>query len=182
MKYFISGWQNLTNFSGRSTRKEYWIFILISYGIINALGIVGALLTNTTYAALGQFMLMTSVSYALVAFIPTVAILIRRLHDFDAPAWLAFILIVPYFGQVLLFFSGFMPSKPGVNKYGPNPHGDNTEEELVAYKTAQNKPKKVVTKSQQAKNADEIIRYYKLYESEAISKKELEENIADLYK
>lgn len=182
MKYFISGWQNLTNFSGRATRKEYWLFILISYGIINILGIVGALLTNTPYAALGQFILMSSISYALVAFIPTVAVLVRRLHDFDAPAWLAFILIIPYFGQVLLFFSGFMPSKPGVNKFGPNPHGNHTEQELEAYKESLNKPKKVVTKSQQSKNADEIIRYYKLYEGAAISKKELEENIADLYR
>lgn len=182
MKYFISGWQNITNFSGRSTRKEYWFFILISFAIINALGIIGALLTNTPYVALGQFMIMSAASYSLVQIIPLVAVLIRRLHDIDYPAWLALILIIPYFGQVFLFFCGFMPSSKGVNKYGPNPHGDYTEQELADYKASLNKPKKVVTKSQQAKNADEIIRYYKLYESAAISKKELEENIADLYR
>lgn len=127
MKYFISGWKNIANTKGRTPRKEFWVFIIISSVIVNGLGIGGTLLMGTSYEPIGRLMLTVSITYGLVAFLPTIAILIRRLHDINWPTWLVFLLLIPFFGRVFLVISGLIPSKPGKNKFGSNPHDEVVE-------------------------------------------------------
>ena len=54
-------------------------------------------------------------------FIPGIAVSIRRLHDTDRSGrWVLFPL-VPFIGIIVVFIFLAQDSKPGENRYGPNP-------------------------------------------------------------
>ena len=60
--------------------------------------------------------------YALAAFLPALAVSVRRLHDTDRSGWLLLLNLVPCVGIILLvWYCG--DSTPGDNQYGPNPKG-----------------------------------------------------------
>jgi len=60
---------------------------------------------------------------AIVFFFPSLAVLIRRLHDTDRSGWWYWILILPLIGAIVLLIFTLLSSNEGDNKYGPNPHG-----------------------------------------------------------
>lgn len=58
--------------------------------------------------------------YGLIIFIPSLSILIRRLHDISRSGWWIFIGVIPFIGQLILFI--FTLLKGGVdNIYGSPP-------------------------------------------------------------
>ena len=60
--------------------------------------------------------------YALAAFLPALAVSVRRLHDTDRSGWLLLLNLVPCVGIILLvWYCG--DSTPGHNQCGPNPKG-----------------------------------------------------------
>ena len=101
---------NYTNFSGRATRSEYWwcsLIITLSYILIYivlmASGKVGVFL-------IGWFFI--------TIFIPSIALLVRRLHDTNRSGWWLLLNCVP-FGGIVIFIFSVLPSTVGSNKYGP---------------------------------------------------------------
>lgn len=96
-------------FTGRASRREYWMFILINLGVAIALGIIDALL--------GAKGLISNV-YTLAVFLPSLAAAIRRMHDTDRSGWW---ILLPIVNIVFLA----QDSQPGDNRFGPNPKGIN---------------------------------------------------------
>ena len=101
---------NYTNFSGRATRSEYWwcsLIITLSYILIYivlmAIGNVGAVLIG---------------AFFITIFIPSIALLVRRLHDTNRRGWWLLLGFVP-FGGIVTFIFSVLPSTVGSNKYGP---------------------------------------------------------------
>ncbi len=82
INYWRKCFKNYANFNGRARRKEYWY-----YALFNA--IVSSLLMLPTLIGLGDSALtelipvgfILSGLYFLATFIPTIAVLARRLHD-----------------------------------------------------------------------------------------------------
>ena len=108
---------NYTNFSGRATRSEYWwcsLIITLSYILIYivlmAIGNVGAVLIGALFIGI---------------FIPTIALLVRRLHDTNRSAWWVLLGIVP-FGGIVTFIFSVLPSTVGSNNYGSQSLGSLT--------------------------------------------------------
>ena len=61
------------------------------------------------------------VLYALVMFIPYIAVSVRRLHDVGKSGWMFFILLIPIIGAIWFLVLLVTDSNPGENPYGTNP-------------------------------------------------------------
>lgn len=107
-----------TDFSGRSSRSEYWwafLAIMIGYFII---GLLSGLLGETV----GSIVIGIAV---LAILLPSIAIAIRRLHDTDRSGWWYLLSLIPLVSLVLLFFY-CQKGTDGPNRFGPDPLGSDT--------------------------------------------------------
>ncbi len=107
MDWYLKVLKNYFVFSGRARRKEYWWFVLINCIISVVLAMVQNALGWTFENGEG----VLTIVYSLAVLIPSIAVLVRRLHDIGRTGWL-----------VLLVFT-FSDSQSGSNAYGPNPKG-----------------------------------------------------------
>lgn len=105
-------------FQGRATRSEYWWWALfttvIGIAVGFATGLVGGLLG-------GVFKDMGTVVSGLVGLallIPSLAVLVRRLHDSGRSGWWFWISLVPVIGTIWLLILLVMPTEPATNRYG----------------------------------------------------------------
>lgn len=123
------GLKKMFDFNGRSSRKEFWIFYLINMAIIMFLSIITIGFTfsasKTSDVIYAQIILIISLTYLVLISVPFIAFLTRRLHDAGFSAWWLLIYFIPNIGFVTLLILAMFPSKPGHNKYGPNPYGKN---------------------------------------------------------
>ncbi len=105
MEEYKKFWRNYTNFSGRSTLRDYWMVILFNF----LLGIItGAL--NLDYLAY---------LYSIACLIPGIAIMIRRLHDTNRSGWYWCWGLLPIVGWIILLIALCQKSVDENNKYGP---------------------------------------------------------------
>jgi len=118
MDWYIQVIKKYAVFSGRARRKEYWFFVLFNILISIALSMVDVML-GTANADTGTGLL--GGIYSLAVLIPSIAVLVRRLHDTDRTGWWALIGLIPIIGWIVLFVFLVQDSRPGQNQYGPNP-------------------------------------------------------------
>lgn len=114
------------NFQGRATRNEFWWFylvnILIVFGLMFLAGILLALLFDSGgMASVAMIPYGLLVLYGLAIFIPTLAVIVRRLHDVGKSGWFYLISIIPLIGAIILIVFLAQPSEPNANKWGPVP-------------------------------------------------------------
>ncbi len=113
MNDYIACWQKFADFSGRSRRREFWMFVLFNALAGCAAGILDGILGMGIVSAL----------YGLAVLIPSWAVSFRRLHDTGRSGWWWLIGIIPIIGGIVLFIFAIQDSQPGDNQYGPNPKG-----------------------------------------------------------
>ena len=112
MDWYLEVLRKYAVFNGRARRREYWMFWLINLVIEAVLGMVDTFLG--TLGLLGAI-------YALLIFIPGLAVTVRRLHDTNRSGWWILIGLVPLIGWIFLLIFMIQDSTPGENTYGPNP-------------------------------------------------------------
>lgn len=110
--------ENYANFKGRARRSEYWYFVLGSL----ILGIITTTLDNLlglNFAPLpyGWFY----AAYGLAVFVPSLAVLVRRLHDVGKSGWFFFIILIPIIGSIWLLVLLCTDGEKNTNQYGPDP-------------------------------------------------------------
>lgn len=110
---YIKAFKNYANFSGRTSRGDYWYFIL-AHALIN-----GALCVIDGYFLTGGIIWLI---YGLAGMIPSVSVLVRRLHDTGRSGWYYW-LIATVIGIIPVFIWLVQPGTPGPNQYGPDPNG-----------------------------------------------------------
>ncbi|MEP1500313.1 DUF805 domain-containing protein, partial [Nonlabens ulvanivorans] len=82
--------------------------------------IIGAVTENEAIAIpFGILFLL----YTLATIIPSLAVIVRRLHDTGRSGWFYFISMIPLVGTVILLIWLIEDSKHGANQWGPNPKG-----------------------------------------------------------
>ena len=118
MDWYLMAWQKYFDFSGRSRRKEYWIFGLFNLGI--GVALLGADLLAGSHGKMAGMGMLGGL-YSLATLIPNLSITVRRLHDTGRSGWWFFILLVPLIGAIVLLVFMLLDSKEGSNDYGPNP-------------------------------------------------------------
>ena len=89
-----------TDFSGRSSRSEYWWAYLGVMLIFFVLGFVAGLLGDVGMIILG-------IAY-LGILVPSIGIGVRRLHDVDKSGWMMLIALIPILGDFYSFGCTFV--------------------------------------------------------------------------
>ncbi len=114
MNWYLMAWKKYAEFSGRSRRKEYWMFTLFNLVIYLVLFVGGIAILKGAGTILYCL-------YALAAFIPSLSVGVRRLHDTGKSGWVILIALIPFVGGIIL--TVFLASKgdSGPNEYGPDP-------------------------------------------------------------
>ena len=103
------GFSRFVELGGRSTRAEFWWWWL-------TFAVITTLLEGTTLAFVA----------GLALFVPSITLLVRRLHDTGRSGWTAWVLLIPGVGVLILLFLLAQPGDPASNRYGPPPVHDVT--------------------------------------------------------
>ncbi len=118
MNWYLKVLKNYVGFKGRARRKEYWMFVLfhIIFSIAAMVldNVTGMADPTTNYGPIYAL-------YALALLLPSLAVAVRRLHDVGKSGWFLLIALIPIIGAIWLIVLYVTDSKPGPNKYGPNP-------------------------------------------------------------
>ena len=106
---------NYCNFSGRSSRSEYWWFVLLNM-------IIGFVFNILTAATGSEVFPVLSLIVSLILFLPGLGLAVRRLHDIDKSGWWLFIALIPLVGAILLIVWFAKDSDQYDNRYGEVPN------------------------------------------------------------
>lgn len=120
-------------FSGRATRSEFWWFYLFTLIVGIVAAVIDSLFGFNVTQVTGENGSITSfdsgypwaqvVAY-LALLLPMISVSVRRLHDRDASGWWWWLSVLCCIGTLVLIFAFYVqPTKPGPNKYGPDPQG-----------------------------------------------------------
>jgi len=132
MEWMLMPYRRYADFSGRSRRKEYWLFSLfyvlvcILFGAIMVAGFVladfdagiqvdrnGGPLIVIGGGGLGLFLI--------ASFIPCISVAVRRFHDQEQSGWMYLLSFIPYVGWLVLVVFMCIDGTKGPNRFGPDP-------------------------------------------------------------
>ena len=115
----IQSFKRYFDFSGRSSRKEFWVTSIILNAI---LAIFAALefFASEMNRELSQIIIFWMI-FGLATFIPLWSVAIRRLHDLNSSGWWILISLLPILGTLILIVAFLSPGTKRTNKYGLNP-------------------------------------------------------------
>ena len=120
MNWYLGVLKQYATFEGRARRKEYWFFVLfyiLVFLVLSAVdGLTGTYNVDAGVGLLGGL-------YILATLIPSLAVMVRRLHDTDRSGWWVLIGLIPLLGDLVLLVFMCLDSQPGGNRFGPNPKG-----------------------------------------------------------
>lgn len=102
------------DFTGRSCRKEFWMYQLLYVALFFACAVFGIAIGSD--AAAGLFVLC-----ALGLLVPLIAVEVRRFHDLGKPGTYALFNLIPYLGVLIVFFFMLQPGVEDDNEYGECP-------------------------------------------------------------
>jgi len=107
MDYFIAALKQYADFTGRASRKEYWMFYLIYMLLLIAVYVLDVVIG----------MGILSIVFTLGMLIPSISIAARRLHDTSRSGWWQLIAFIPVIGVIILIVFLAQDSH-GTNDYG----------------------------------------------------------------
>lgn len=125
MEWMLMPYRRYAEFSGRSRRKEYWMFyllVVIVYVVLSLILRMGAPTIDPVTGQVSGGGAMATIGFGLLAvfwlgtIIPALAVSIRRMHDQDRSGWW---ILVPIANIIFLFIDG----TPGPNRFGADPKG-----------------------------------------------------------
>ncbi|UIP07904.1 DUF805 domain-containing protein [Erythrobacter sp. SDW2] len=158
MHWMLLPFKRYADFGGRSRRMEFWMFSLL--GFLVAVATVGLAMAvapgagesemisgdggfqasaafNSDFSGSPLAMVLVGVYglFVLAAFIPGIAVTVRRLHDRDMSGWwylgavvAGLLPLIGIFVWLAFFVLMLLPGTTGPNRFGPDPKGDDLEE------------------------------------------------------
>ena len=128
MEWMLMPLKRYADFSGRSRRKEYWMFLLgviIIYIVLAFLGGgMGAMTDPEAGGGIGAILIGI---FALAIIIPMIAVQVRRFHDQDKSGWFVLLNFVPFVGGLIVLVFMLLEGTKGPNRFGPDPKGENAQ-------------------------------------------------------
>ncbi|MEH6662184.1 MAG: DUF805 domain-containing protein [Parasphingorhabdus sp.] len=135
MEWMLMPLRRYADFSGRSRRKEYWMFILLILIVGVVLGwMTGSFTTASDPADSFEMATWSSSSILLSVFylaiiIPSLAVQVRRFHDQDKSGWLVLLNFIPLVGGLIVLVFMCLEGTRGDNRFGPDPKaGENIKD------------------------------------------------------
>ena len=167
MDWYFGTLKKYAEFSGRASRKEFWLFGLSNWVILFLLSLVIPILGSV---------------YFLGILLPYWAVWVRRLHDTNRSGWWTLFSVIPLIGTIGMTVMMCTKGTDGDNDYGPNPLA-------VTALDAGPRPQAIVEPSteapatkvvQQGSMADELKKLSELKDSGILTEAEFEEQKAKL--
>lgn len=110
MQHYIAVLKKYATFSGRSSRAEYWYFVLFNFIFSIVISIISSVIGDSA-GILGWL-------YTLALIIPGIAVSARRLHDIGKSGWMQLIVLIPLIGWIWFIVLVAKKGDPADNKYG----------------------------------------------------------------
>ncbi len=139
MQWMILPYRRYAEFSGRSRRREYWMFVLFTVLVSVAIDV---LFGTPDYRRVGMSVgFSTELSgtggiihnlFGLASFIPGLAVAVRRLHDQDRSGWLLLLAFIPILGWFALLVLMCLDGTRGRNRFGPDPKSAADDAEIFS--------------------------------------------------
>jgi uncharacterized membrane protein YhaH (DUF805 family) len=133
MNYLSDAWKKTFCYTGRASRKEYWMTVLwyaISVLISGAVAILLKLPMGLPFfvqeVILGWLFYLIIIAltlYVMCSFFVFLSLGVRRIHDIGLSGWWMLITLVPFIGGIVVFIFTLIKGNAGDNKYGPDPLG-----------------------------------------------------------
>ena len=114
-KSYFNTWKKAFKFQGKSTRKDYWFFLLINFFIsllVIIFNLIQTLLRTYSFSSGNDFLLIFSNIITIVNLIPSIIVLgslwvalpltIRRIRDVGMKWQWIFLVSIPYIGFVFV--------------------------------------------------------------------------------
>ena len=117
MNYFFQALKKYATFSGRARRKELWYFILFSFILQFVVSAVLGFFERSFLLGEGQEPFLPGVVaflFNLGLFLPTWAVICRRMHDVGKSGWFG---LIPIYNLILACQDG----NKAENRFGPDP-------------------------------------------------------------
>lgn len=111
-----AGFSGYFDFRGRSSRSEYWwflLFVMVVNLVVSILDTTNGLIVILVYLGL---------------LIPMLSVQVRRLHDINRSGWWILIAFVPLVGAILLLVWHCSKGTQGDNRFGIDPLGSETND------------------------------------------------------
>ena len=118
MQRYLKVLKNYAEFSGRTRRQHYWVFIMCSWTLAFLIAFGDGTLND------GKPGLLWSI-YSLGILAPTIAVGVRRMHDVDYSGWW---ILVP----IVNLFIALTEGQKGENRFGPDPKAVTESEQVLA--------------------------------------------------
>ena len=122
------GWMVLAlrryaDFTGRSSRKEFWMFLLFTNLIGLCLGLMFVADTDVfgDTGPIAKLAMVTMVLGVLAALVPFLAVQVRRFHDQGKSGWFALLNLIPYVGPLVVLGFMLIQGEEGDNQFGADP-------------------------------------------------------------
>ena len=109
--HYVAAWRNGLNFTGYATRTQYWTFALINLAIAMALGVLFLIAASAEVDALVLIVLVLWAGFGLVALIPSIAAIVRRVRDATGTGAWTLLWLVPFVGGLIVLILTLMPTK-----------------------------------------------------------------------
>jgi uncharacterized membrane protein YhaH (DUF805 family) len=106
-------------FDGRARRKEFWLFILISWVISIALSLIDRLI-GLTFGGAYEVGILSSI-FGLAVLVPTIAVAVRRMHDTNRSGWWVALNFLCCIGTIIFIVFAAQEGTVGDNPHGPDP-------------------------------------------------------------
>lgn len=126
MEAIQAGIQKYADFGTRSSRSEYWFWVLgyaVGYvALVILSGILG-------WIGLGFIGMLLFGIYGLGMIVPSLAVTVRRLHDVGRSGWFVLLALIPVIGAIILLVWEVTAGQPEKNQWGENPLGRALDQE-----------------------------------------------------
>jgi uncharacterized membrane protein YhaH (DUF805 family) len=119
MGWFFMPYARYADFSGRSTRREYWAFTLLIFLIYGVFAVVDRVVVDSPADGL----IADAVKLLILggSLVPCFAVCVRRMHDQDRSGWFVLLWFVPVVGPFIALVMTLLPGTDGDNRYGDDP-------------------------------------------------------------
>ena len=107
------GFKGYVVWNARSTRSEYWWWVLFTLIV----GIVATIIDAVVFGSDGMGAGLLSIIATIALFLPGLSLIVRRLHDTDRSGWWFWISLIPIVGGIILIVFMLLPSKMGPTRW-----------------------------------------------------------------
>ena len=112
---YFSVLKKYVDFTGRASRKEFWMFVLVNMVI----SIIFSILTRIPFIRVIFWIVF--ILFSLAVLLPGITLGIRRLHDINLSGWLMLLCLIPVVNVIFVFLLCVIEGNQYDNQYGATP-------------------------------------------------------------